>query len=250
MVRLLLLLSAVLSLCGAPALAAIGTPVNVGAVSDATAAQPRVLNSVTIASGQAIFVILADSEGLEPNDDAVTDSVGNTYTPTSQVIGSSGSIISKLYYTCNSIALSNGSITGVFDAADPVQKTLQVVSVTGLSTTSCFGGQGTTGASTGTSPTASSINPLTQADSLLITTVTLLSGASDSYTQPGSWGTVNSVGATDKMVTSQLVVASTAQVTYTATTDNSRHYGAAVYSFNGASGGGGSTCRGPLLPGC
>lgn len=241
MKRLFSLIAALLWLAASPVLAAIGTPVSLGTVSDATGFATR---SVTLAEavppGALIFVVVADSEGACCIPVSVTDTAGNTYTAGTVVPNSSGNLQTRAFYAKNVSALSIGNtITATLATSDPVLKTLHAAYVTGLDAASPADTQGTPALATSASPSASSVNPLAQADEIAFGYVGVESGSSVTFTEAAGFTSLSSTAVSDRLNVAFKVVASTAQVTYAPTMDGSRHWGANVWTFKAAAGGGG-----------
>lgn len=236
MTRILVLLAALLGLLAGPARAAIGTPVSLGTVADATAFTTRTLSTLTVPAGALILVVLMDSEGSCCLPVSVADSAGNTYTALTTVPNSSTNLQTKAFYTCNAAALSSGTITGTFATSDPVLKTMHASYTTGIATASCADNQPTPTAATSTSPSITT-GALAQADEIVFGYVGVESGSSVVFTEGAGFTQVSQTAPSDLLNVAYDIVAATTAVTYAPSMDGSRHWGAGAITFKGAAAG-------------
>lgn len=249
MKRFALSLILLLPLAVSPARAAIGTPVSLGSTSDASAASTRLINSATVPAGAMIIVFMADSEGvaLGPPSPAtpVSDSAGNTYVAGTAFGHDNNNLKLRAYYALNATALSGGTITATFGTADPILKTVHAAYVTGVATTSAADSQASAFA-TSASPSAAT-GLLAQADEIVFGMAGVESGSSVTFTEASGFTNLSRTAVSDLVNLAYKTVSATSAVTYAPTMDGSRHWGAGVWSFKAAAGGGAVVCRGALL---
>lgn len=216
---------------------AIGTPTSIGSKSDATGATTRTITNVNVPAGAMIFVLMADSEGVNiPAGTPVTDTAGNTYVAGTQFGNglSSDNLRTKCFYCLNATAMSNGTITATFATSDAILKTVHAAYVTGILTSGASDVE-VNNKNTNTNPTVST-GTLAQAKSVIFGVCSIESGSSVVFTEDttNGWTQLSQTGVSDKINLAAQVVSSTASKTYAPTLDGSRHWGIDVWAFKGA----------------